>query len=193
MGSGQADYKGRLYGMRTYLAGPMDRVLDGGVVWREKLTPLLQQLGLIILDPCKKPIAIGQETAEDRRQRHTWKKDGKYDEVVQSMKPIRHIDLRMVDMADFLIAYLDTDVHMCGTYEKIFWANRLKNPVLIMCAQGKENAPDWLFATLPHQHIFSSFPDVLIYLAHINWDMYVDHMQRWLFFDYKKMVPNDIR
>ena len=29
----------RLEGMRTYLAGAMDRVPDEGVVWRDRMTP----------------------------------------------------------------------------------------------------------------------------------------------------------
>ena len=47
---------GKLYGSKTYLVGAMDRVLDGGVEWREKLTPRLHNLGVIVYNPCDKPI-----------------------------------------------------------------------------------------------------------------------------------------
>ena len=37
----------RLKGMRTYLAGAMDRVPDGGAGGRDKITPLLERMGVI--------------------------------------------------------------------------------------------------------------------------------------------------
>ncbi len=49
----------RLDGMRTYLAGAMDRVPDGGVGWRNRITPMLKSLGVTVFDPCDKPIVVG--------------------------------------------------------------------------------------------------------------------------------------
>ena len=51
----------RLKGMRTYLAGAMDRVPDGGAGWRDKITPLLKKMGVVVLNPCDKPSEIGKE------------------------------------------------------------------------------------------------------------------------------------
>ena len=56
----------RLKGMRTYLAGAMDRVPDGGVVWRDKITPLLESKGVVVLNPCDKPVEVGIEDASTR-------------------------------------------------------------------------------------------------------------------------------
>ena len=36
----------KLKGMRTYLAGAMDRVPDGGTGWRNRITPMLKSLGV---------------------------------------------------------------------------------------------------------------------------------------------------
>jgi len=58
------------------------------------------------------------------------------------MKQIRPVDLRMVDICDFLVVNLDLQVHACGTYEELFWANRMKKPVLIRIEQGIEHTPD---------------------------------------------------
>ena len=44
----------RLCGTRTYLAGAMDRVKDGGIGWRNDITPFLEDMGVVVLDPCKK-------------------------------------------------------------------------------------------------------------------------------------------
>ena len=48
--------------------------------------------------------------------------------------------------------------------------------------QGKENAPDWLFGTFPHQHIFSDWHDIYAYLEHVNTAENVNNYNRWYFF-----------
>ena len=47
------------------------------------------------------------------------------------MKQIRPVDLRMVDICDFLIVNLDLEVHATGTYEELYWANRCIKPILV--------------------------------------------------------------
>jgi hypothetical protein len=68
--------------------------------------------------------------------------------------------------------------------EELFWANRMKKPILVRVEQGKRNAPDWLFGTLPHQLIFSTWNEVVTYLRHVAKDEYVDHLRRWRFFNF---------
>ena len=174
--------------MRTYLAGAMDRVSDGGVGWRRKITPHLQKMDIIVLDPSNKPIDIGIEDDAHRQERRRRKLMGDYEQLAKEMKLLRVIDLRMVDNSDFLIVNLDTDVHACGTYEEIFWANRMKMPILIRCEQGKKGVPDWLFGVIPHEHMFDTWEDMLAYLAHVDSAPTVDHMKRWVFLDYKKLL-----
>ena len=45
------------------------------------------------------------------------KETGRYFELTERMKDIVHVDLRMVDVSDFLIIYLDMDV---GMFWKLF-------------------------------------------------------------------------
>jgi hypothetical protein len=99
------------------------------------------------------------------------------------MKVIRRVDLRLVDISDFLIVNLNLDIHPCGTYEEIFTANRCKKPILIHMEQGKNNAPDWIFGTVPHQMIFSRWDDLKSYLIHINKDENIESYKRWQFFN----------
>jgi hypothetical protein len=179
----------RLWGMRCYLIGAMDRVADNGVGWRRRITPFLEQLGVVALDPTNKPIDIGLENAENRDKRITLKGLGLHDELAREMKLLRAVDLRMVDMSDFLIVNLDTDVHACGTYEETFWANRLKNPTLIHCEQGKDGCPDWLFGVIPHEHIFGTWIDMCRYLWEVHTASQVESYKRWMFFNYQDMMP----
>jgi nucleoside 2-deoxyribosyltransferase len=171
----------RLYNQRVYLAGAMDRVEDRGHGWRDKITPYLESLGVVVFNPIKKPSSIGAEDDEVHKHKIELKLNKNYDILSSLMKSIRSVDLRLVDISDFLIVNLDLDVHPCGTYEEIFWANRQKKPIIIHMVQGKQKAPDWLFGTIPHQMIFSSWEEIQIYLKYINNSNNIDSYNRWYF------------
>lgn len=173
----------RLKNQRVYLAGAMDRVADRGNGWRDSITPFLENLGIVVFNPIKKPTAVGQEDSETHKLKIQLKQDKKYDELSSLMKVIRSVDLRLVDISDFLIVNLDLDIHPCGTYEEIFWANRQKKPIIIHMVQGKQSTPDWLFGTVPHEMIFSSWDDIKTYLLSINSLCEINTHKRWYFFD----------
>ncbi len=177
----------RLKGSRVYLCGAMDRVPDGGIQWRESITPWLHDFGIKVIDPCNKPIDICVEDAENRELRRQWKEQLRYNELAKEMKLLRSVDLRFVDVSDFIIVYLDTKVHACGTYEEIFLANRQKKPVLIVIEGGIKNMPDWMFGVLPYQHFFNNWDELKIYISHIHFDDNVEHLKRWFFLDYEKL------
>jgi hypothetical protein len=162
----------------------MDRVKDGGLGWRQQIQHDLRDLNVCWLDPTNKPIDIGIEDMENRQQRHLWKLANNYDAVRNDMKIIRRVDLRMVDISDFMVANLDLDVHACGSYEEIYLANREMKPVIVHVEQGKENSPDWLIGVLPHEMIFSTWAEVHNYLRHVAHDPVVENFKRWYFFDF---------
>lgn len=174
----------RLKGMRGYLAGAMDRVADGGIAWRINLQEALADLEVVWLDPTCKPIEIGVEDMENREYRRRMKEAEGYDSVQADMKIIRSVDLRMVDLSDFLVINIDLDVHQCGTYEELFLGNREKKPLIIRVEQGKRKCPDWLLGTVPHAMIFSSWEGVQQYLRHVAHDPVVHTFKRWYFFNY---------
>jgi len=177
---------GKLFGSKTYLIGAMDRVEDHGAGWRDMMTPELHKLGVMVFNPLKKPLPeiAAIENDNNRQIRTEWKEARDYDKM-DTVRQIRSTDLSMVDKADFIIVYIDTDVHACGTYEELFWANRCKKPVLVYCKQGKEKCPDWLFWTLPHRHIFSSWNGLLSHLDWVN-EKGSDDTDRWILFDMEK-------
>jgi hypothetical protein len=176
----------RLNNQRTYLAGAMDRVADRGNGWRDQITPFLESLGITVFNPIKKPSAIGMEDFTVYQYKKSLKLEKNFDELSKLMKTIRSVDLRLVDISDFLIVNLDLEIHPCGTYEEIFWANRQKKPIIIHMVQGKENAPDWLFGTIPHEMIFSSWDDLKKYLHDINTLPEIKNYNRWYFFNYDR-------
>ena len=178
----------RIRGMRTYLAGAMDRVPDGGVGWRDKITPLLENKGVVVLNPCDKPVEVGIEDSCTRVKIESLKEHDEYSKIKKEYGVIRTLDLRCVDISDFLIASIDIDVHACGTYEEISLANSQKKPVLIWCQQGKRSAPNWLYFMLPHQHIFGSIDDLMRYLNYVDsCKDEIEHHKRWFFFDQERL------
>ena len=107
---------GKLYGMRCYQIGAMDRVEGGTQEWRDNITPKLNELGVMVYNPYKKPLLehFIEESEETRKQIDTSKHIGDFDAVARN-KPIRTVDLRMVDTSDFIILYLDLEQFPCGT------------------------------------------------------------------------------
>jgi hypothetical protein len=162
----------------------MDRVPDAGETWRRLIRHHLDDLGIHWFDPTRKPIDIGIEDAESRRLRHLAKQRGDFDAVADEMEPIRNVDRRMVNVTDFLIVNVDLEVHACGTYDEFNLANSQDKPILTHIEQGKKECPDWLFACIPHEHIFGSWLDLRKYVRHVAHDKVVDHMGRWMFFDF---------
>jgi len=166
---------------RTYLAGAMDRVADGGHGWRDIITPhLANNFGIKVLNPCKYPIKMVKEDEETRSYIENLKLSGNYDQIKTLYGEIRNSDLRCVDLSDFIICHIDIDIHMCGSYEEIVTANRQKKPILIWCKQGKQKIPNWLFFMLPHEHMFSSMEELLSYLQFIHVKNQINE-KRWFF------------
>lgn len=177
----------RLNGSRCYLIGPIDNCPNGGAKWRKQITTFLSELGVISLDPTDKPISDYNEKEELIRYRKELKKQGDFEEITRLVKKVRAVDLRMCDVCDFCIVYLDLSITMCGTWEELFWCNRMKKPCLVVCEQGKNNIPDWLFGTIPHEYMFGSFDDVQKYLINVNSGDHYDHYNRWVFFNFKEI------
>lgn len=169
---------------RCYLAGPIDKAADYGRGWRVEISAFLESIGVEVFNPCSKPRHLINENGECVQYRHTLKKQGKFKEVAEIMKEIRHIDLRMVDVCDFLVVHLDNDVRTCGTWEEIFTANRSKKPIIIHMEQGKESAPDWLLGTIPHNFIFGKWQELKDYLVNVNdsKSQVLSNGDRWLLF-----------
>jgi nucleoside 2-deoxyribosyltransferase len=173
----------RLNKARCYLCGAVDRVADRGHGWREELTETLEALGVDVFNPLKKPTLLGAEDNETAEHKKKLKEQKRYDELTEIMKTIRGVDLRMVDVSDFLIANINLEHYAVGTYEEIFLANRQKKPIIIHMEQGKEHTPDWLFGAVPHHMIFSKWVDIKDYLCYIDGAESIDTYKRWYFFN----------
>jgi hypothetical protein len=146
----------------------MDAAPDNGSQWREKITPCLESLGMIVYNPLHKPIDIGREEISDKEICNKLKGEGRFEELSKEMHVVRCVDLKCVDKCDVVLVNLDTSMQICGTYEEIFWANRLKRPVIIMCPQGLTAIPNWLYGTLDYHLFFDNWDNVKQYFINIS-------------------------
>lgn len=178
----------RLRGSTCYLAGPMTDLADLGVGWRQAITPELEELGVVVFDPCDKQIEIGQEGQSQRQYLQQYRDTGDFDAVAKFMKVIRRVDLRCVDLASFVIVRLDGTPTM-GTYEEIATAVSEQKPTLIWLdgTLTKKTVNPWLFAQVDPKYIFESWADLLAYLHTINDCDGHPEDRRWMLFKFEEM------
>ena len=177
--------KGRLNNHRVYLAGPIDNAQDDGVGWRKNITPYLKKMGLTILDPTNKPTSQCKwnEVGEEKDHIQKLVDLERWDELRNLAKEIVLVDLRMVEVADFMICYLDRDIHQCGTYDELFEALRRRKPTLIVHKGGKKEMSMWLRGKVNHNFVFETFDDLYSYLEALHDGTIEPDYTRWVFFD----------
>ena len=176
----------------TYLIGAVDAIsIKEAKGWRQDITPFLKSLGIFVLNPMDKPIDGYEEDEVFFKHKNKLKKEGRYQELYELGKPIRSFDLNCVDAANFLIVYLDLDVTLCGTWNELFIADSQRKPCLIVCKQGVQAIPDWLFFTFPSEFFFNSFEYLKKYIRGIH-DGSIQNSPRWWFINYEKILPTQL-
>lgn len=174
---------GVLYDTKLYLAGSIDNAPDDGIGWRKKFRELSCQKGLSInfLDPTDKPANLSQEIGEEKDAVHRLKLQGKFDEARRIVIKYRRADLRMVDKSDIFVVYVNTSLHMCGSYMEVQIANLEKKPILVIIQQGKKSIPDWLLSYVTTAEIFDTVEECVQYLVEVdNAEIALD--DRWVIF-----------
>jgi len=132
---------------RVYLSGPMDfvasRAEEKQSGWRVRVKEFLQSYGATVFDPWLKPKVrglheYGREDVATVKLREKWTfaptKEGARTraECARTFWETMHIDLRMVDISDFVIAYCPTNIYSVGTPHEIIVARQQHKPVLFV-------------------------------------------------------------
>ena len=169
---GPTDDGGLLIGASCFLSGPIDRVSDDGVQWRNYIKEQSEKrgLGLHFFDPCDKPEGLGSEIGIEKNKFQEPIRENKWQEAQDFVKQFRRYDLRGVDTSDFLIVKVDMDCHMCGTYDELFTAEREQKPILVIMGKGqkKVDIPTWLVAFIHPDEIFETEDECLDHLEKLN-------------------------
>jgi hypothetical protein len=140
--------RGRLKGVRVYLSGPMDfvasRADEKKTGWRNRVGEFLRSFGATVFDPWNKPRVRGfhQYGAEDETSTATTRRGWTFEDGRRGAEAracasgqfweTMHIDLRMVDTSDFVIAYCPTNIYSVGTPHEIVLARQQRKPVLFV-------------------------------------------------------------
>jgi hypothetical protein len=120
-----------------------DRAEARKLGWRSRISEFLKEKGVIVFDPWNKPEVAGmphygKEDEFSTNKRNNWSFENSLDgektraELSEEFWPTMHIDLRMVDYSDFLIAYCPTNIYSVGTVHEIVMARLQFKPVLFV-------------------------------------------------------------
>lgn len=142
--------KGKLDGACCYLSGPMEYVADHGVEWRRKFIRLAQEAGLNLdfIDPTNKPGDGEMRVGEDKNYQTMLKEQGRWEDLRRYVGRYRRLDLRFVDLSDFIVAVVDPRVPQWGTSNEIYFAEMQHKPMFFICDGGLKNLPNWLFPVI---------------------------------------------
>lgn len=130
-----------------YLSGAMEFAPDNGVGWRRKFIDMVWDAGLNIdfLDPTNKLEGYKQGLDEDKGYQDRLQSTGEFLKLRDFVASYRRYDLRCVDYCDFIVTVVDPNIHLCGTYDEVFTAERQHRPSFFVCEGGLKRLPRWLF------------------------------------------------
>ena len=141
---------GYLSGARVYLSGPMDSVAsradEKNSGWRVRVGQFLRSFGATVFDPWSKPEVRGlqdygreDETTVEVREKWSFEPTPRgakaRTECAATFWETMHVDLRMVDVSDFVVAYCPTNIYSVGTPHEIVVARQQHKPVLFVSPQ----------------------------------------------------------
>ena len=146
-GNSDCSYDGFLRNARAYLSGPMDfvacRASEKQSGWRVRVRQFLNQLGVEVFDPWEKPEVLGmydygREGEKTTQVRYDWTFESSpqgreaRSRCCEVFRETQHLDLRMVDVSDFVIAFCPTNIYSVGTPHEIIVAREQHKPVLFV-------------------------------------------------------------
>ena len=153
--------------LTTYLCGSIQDCKDGGVYWRDKITPKLHALGVCVLDPCRSECnnTLGSTIMESREQIKKFKKSGNFEYFDEHMRKIIQDDLRQVTESNFLVVYWSNDYKHGGTIHEIVQAWQLHIPIYMVCYDSKTDMNDWVLALVRQNgHVFENFGQLMEFI-----------------------------
>jgi hypothetical protein len=148
--------------MLAYLCGPIEFALDGGKLWRRKLTPYLREtLGHRVYDPAEdeKKNLTDEEAAHFREWKTT--------DLERFRRVIRKIiafDLDLIEnKADYLICFWDSAGQSGGTPAELTVAHRKGIPVYLVTTVPVEQVSGWMLGC--SDEVFTSVASLKDFLA----------------------------
>lgn len=143
-----------------YEAGPMEDIPDGGVQWRDRITPkLIEYFGdnIVVQDPCKMEpdklkgyVDPNVPLAEVKAVLQGWRQGGHWDKFDPAMEKIIDMDFDCVEKSDFIILFLKfkdakgKKVQMGGTISELTYAYRHRIPIYAVTYNTVSEENSWI-------------------------------------------------
>lgn len=151
-----------LKGKKCYLGGPIEQC-NAKVNWRPPvMAALSEKFGIDVFDPFSDP---KQQWVGALQQA---KKDNDLETIHKITKKFVKKDLQIVQKAELHVAYVPKGVPTTGTVHEIVVSNQCKNPILLVCPEGKIEVPLWYWGFIPSKHFFGSWEEMYTYLEEVN-------------------------
>lgn len=147
---------------RAYLAGAMERAPDRGRAWRERLLPVLADLGHGCFNPCEEELLVASE--EERARFREGKASGS-EEFRSVMTRIIDHDLAALAESDYVVCYWDEHANGSGgTPAEVTLARVWGKPVYLVHAIDRAEGSSWVQGCA--SAIFDSLEELCTYLRH---------------------------
>ncbi len=104
------------------------------------------------------------------------------------MNGLRRSDLRYVDYSDCLLIYIDTDIHMCGTYHELFFGELQHKPRFVVIKGGWRKLPTWCIPIFKRHEIFEDFDSCIEHIKRLD-DGTITLDDRWVLI--RKALKNE--
>lgn len=160
-----------LIGAKAYLSGPIEN--DHYFIWRDEPKKILrEQFQINLFDPCEDEKQNWSAVLTKAREKKN------YETLKNICKSIVRKDLSLVDRSDLLIACLFKNTRTFGTTHEIILSNEAKKPTIIVCPDGKEFIPYWLWGIIKEEFMFDSWQQLYCYLDEVNQGKHINN-NRW--------------
>lgn len=152
------------------LVGPIDHLPDDGVGFRQEIKHKIIEAGLKVrfFDPTNKPVGGFKEIGHEKNYAFNLRAEGRFKELKAFVHAFRRQDLRAVHVSDIVVAYVDPDVHMCGSYNEILVAEQEDKPRLAVIKGGVRRCPLWLFDVFGPSDMFDDINSLVARLTDID-------------------------
>ena len=160
---------GLLAGKKVYLSSPLECIVhDTNNSWHEQRQEvkreLKSRLGLLVHDPYD-DLENGQAHKDEIKAAKSNRNFVKLNEIFHNTV---RLDLRLVDRADILIAYVPNGVATVGTVHEIVNANNAKKPVFLVEGKDAINVPLWYYGFIPYNRMFGRWEALYTCLKEID-------------------------
>ena len=158
-----------LDGKTAYLCGSIKGLKDSGTKWRETITPLLQKMGINVLDPCNKNTIISEEVGKDKIKFQNMALKEDWGNLKKEFWQVVRYDLRCIDRCDFVIVNYDPTVPTIGTVHELVVATFEKKVILLKYDKDQlESFNPWMATFIKSHHFFPEWDSMLNYLGEVN-------------------------